>query len=95
MSPVNFRKIHVPCRYFSNVPVDFKVVQCRLSNLRKRCVVLSILRSRAPVLTVCIQVVKGVGGIWVGGDCGSKPETTEARGIPLPPTFLLIFNSHI
>ena len=90
MSPVNFRRRHVPYRYFLNVPV-----QCRLSNLIKRCVALSILRSRAPVLTVCIQVVKGVGGIWVGGDCGSQQGTTEARGIPLSPTFLLIFNSHI
>ena len=24
----------VPCRYFVNVPVDFKIVQCRLSILR-------------------------------------------------------------
>ena len=23
----------VPCRYFLNVPVDFRVVQCHLSNL--------------------------------------------------------------
>ena len=25
----------VPCQYFLNVPVGFKVVQCRLLNLRK------------------------------------------------------------
>ena len=29
------RNDNVPCRYFLNVPVDFKIVQCRLSNLRK------------------------------------------------------------
>ena len=26
---------NVPCRYFLNFPVDFKIVQCRLSILRK------------------------------------------------------------
>ena len=28
------RNGNVPCRYFLNVPVDFKIVQCRLSILR-------------------------------------------------------------
>ena len=39
---------NVPCRYFLNVPVDFKIVQCRLSNLRKGRVALSNLRVKAP-----------------------------------------------
>ena len=36
MSPVDFKKINgnVPCHYFLNFPVDFKIVHCRLSNLR-------------------------------------------------------------
>ena len=38
------RNDNVPCRYFLKVPVDFKVVKCRLLNLRKRRVALSILR---------------------------------------------------
>ena len=38
---------HVPCHYFLNVPVDFKVVQCRLSNLRKCHVGLLKLRVKA------------------------------------------------
>ena len=29
------RNGNVPCRYFLNVPVDFKKVQCRLLTLRK------------------------------------------------------------
>ena len=37
-----------PAVNFVNVPVDFKVVQCRLSNLRKGCVVLSNLRVKGP-----------------------------------------------
>ena len=49
MSSVDLRKDNVPCRYFSNVPVDLKVVQCSPSNLRKRRVALSILRLRAPL----------------------------------------------
>ena len=28
------RNYNVTCRFFFNVPVDFKIVQCRLSNLR-------------------------------------------------------------
>ena len=28
------RNCNVPCRYFKNVPVDFKIVQCRLSIVR-------------------------------------------------------------
>ena len=28
------RKGNVPCRYFRHFPVDFKIVQCRISNLR-------------------------------------------------------------
>ena len=42
------RNVNVPCRYFSNVPDDFKGVQCRLSNLRKRRAALSNLRVKGP-----------------------------------------------
>ena len=28
------RSGNLPCRYFLNVPVDYKIVLCRLSNLR-------------------------------------------------------------
>ena len=38
----------VPCQYFLNVPVAFKVVQCHLSNLRKCHVALSNLRVKGP-----------------------------------------------
>ena len=48
MSPVDFKNDDVPCRYFSNVPVDFKVVQCCLSNFRKRRVTLSNLKVKGP-----------------------------------------------
>ena len=34
MSPVDFKKCNVPCRYFRNVPVDFKIALCCLSILR-------------------------------------------------------------
>ena len=42
------RNGNVPCRYFSNVSVEFKEVQCRLSNFRKRHVALSIVRVKVP-----------------------------------------------
>ena len=44
------RNDNVPCCYFSNISVDFKVVQCRVLNLRKRPVALSILRVKGPSL---------------------------------------------
>ena len=60
--PVKFRKAQchlsilgdgdVPCHYFSKFPVGFKVVQCSLSNLRKRCVTMSNLRVKGPSLGV-------------------------------------------
>ena len=31
------RNGNVPCRYFRDFPVDFKIVQCHLSNFRKGC----------------------------------------------------------
>ena len=39
---------NIPCRYFSNIPVEYKEVQCRLSNLRKLHVTLLILRVKGP-----------------------------------------------
>ena len=42
MSPVN-------C-YFLNVPVDFKIVPCRLLNLRKYRVALSLLSVKGPFM---------------------------------------------
>ena len=39
----------VSCRYFLNDPVDFKIVQCRLSNLRKGRVTVSNLRVKCPM----------------------------------------------
>ena len=42
------RNGNIPCRYFSNVPVEFRVVKCRLSNLRKRRVALWFLRLKGP-----------------------------------------------
>ena len=53
------RNCNVFCHYCLNVPVDFKVVQCRLSNLRNSPVNLSNLR------------VKGPGGGGGGGGGGS------------------------
>ena len=43
------RNGNVPCHYFLNVPVDFKVVQCPLSNLRKCHVGLSNSRVKGPL----------------------------------------------
>ena len=34
MSPINFRKWHVPVAIFCDIPVNSKMVQCRLSILR-------------------------------------------------------------
>ena len=45
----SLRNGNVPCQYFVNVPVDFKVVQCCLSNLRKCHVALSTLRVKGPL----------------------------------------------
>ena len=42
------RKGNVPCHYFVFLSVDFKRVQCRLSNLREGCVALSNLRVKGP-----------------------------------------------
>ena len=53
MSSVDFfRNWNVPCRYFITFPVDFKGVQCRLSNLRKDNVALSNLRVKGPTKTL-------------------------------------------
>ena len=38
-----------PCRYFLNVPVNFKGVQCRLSIFRNGRVTLSNLRVKDPI----------------------------------------------
>ena len=48
MAPVIFRKGNVPCHYFVFLYVDFKKVQCRLSNLRKGRGALSNLRVSGP-----------------------------------------------
>ena len=42
------RNGNVPVCYFLNVPVNFKVVQCRLLNLRKCHIALSNLRIKGP-----------------------------------------------
>ena len=55
------RNANVPCLYFSNVPVDFKVVRCRLSNLRKRRVALSNLRVKGPFVIVWCMIFVGCG----------------------------------
>ena len=52
MSLSILRNGNVPCHYILNVPVDFKIVQCRLSNLRKDRVALSNLRNRGHLRTL-------------------------------------------
>ena len=49
------RNGNVPFRYFSNVSVEFKEVQCRLLNFRKRSVTLSILRVKGPFIPECVR----------------------------------------
>ena len=51
----SLRNGNVPCQYFLNIPVDFKVVQCCLSNIRKCHVALSNLRVKGPLYgTHCV-----------------------------------------
>ena len=50
MSPVEFNKRQFPLSLFQKFPHDFKVVQCRLLNLRKVRVALSNLRGQSPPL---------------------------------------------
>ena len=51
MSPDGLKKCQCLLSiFFSNVHVQFKVVQCCLSNLRKPCVALSNLRVKGPYL---------------------------------------------
>ena len=38
----HLRNGNVPCRYFGNVHVNFKIAKCPLSNLRK-CYVMSVI----------------------------------------------------
>ena len=42
--PSVLRNVNVPCHYLLDSPVDFKIVQCRLSILRNGRVALSNLR---------------------------------------------------
>ena len=43
-----FQKCQCPLSIFYVFPVGFKIVQCRVSNLRKCCVALSDLRVKGP-----------------------------------------------
>ena len=53
------RKVNVPCHYFLFLSVDFKRVQCRLSNLRKCRVTLSNLRVKGHAYTWKSKLVCG------------------------------------
>ena len=48
MSPAEFKKWQFPLSLFFTVPVDFEIVQCRPSNLRKGSVALSNFRVKGP-----------------------------------------------
>ena len=71
MLPVNFKKLQCPLLLFLNVPVDFKVVQGRLSNSRKCHATLSNLRVKGPSLDQSLEV-----GMLIGQErdpCPLKP----------------------
>ena len=56
MSPVVLRNANVTSHDLWNSPVDFKIVQCRLSDLRNDRVALSNLRVRVPILAFAIKM---------------------------------------
>ena len=49
------RSGNVPCRYFFTVSVNFKIMQCRMSNLRKGSVALSNLRVKGPLFYIAVS----------------------------------------
>ena len=51
------RNGNVLFQYFSHVPVKFKEVQCRMSNLRKHHVTLLILRVKGPKYWLLLSLI--------------------------------------